>query len=304
MDIKIQRKKFLETLFNPGEHACFGFDGYEVDVTPAHRFRPTKDVFVTLNPLDPYRDAEKKVTNTGRRADANVTAFRNILVELDVGSLEEQYAAIERVGLPFSTCTYSGGKSLHFIICLTSSLGSKEKYEEMVTLIYDALEGRGISLDRTCKNPSRFTRLAGSLRDKEVVQELIECRHRLSRQVLEDFIEDNIESIIEVEEARLLKIPEQPPLPPEADEEGFRGELALSTKNFIRLGKKPGEGGRNRALYAAACDFCNQGYTLEEAMDRLFLISTSSKVGLAPGEVRKTIASAYKNAVYNPRIRA
>ena len=134
--------------------------------------------YLCINPLD----------GTGRKAKANVTDYRNLLVECDpdawedkdaahrVAELAGQVAAAEAVGLPSTCVTYSGHKSIHFIVAVDAA--DLADYEAKARWTYGVLKAGGFDqLDANCKNPDRWTRIAGADRGG-TVQALIAAYDR------------------------------------------------------------------------------------------------------------------------------
>lgn len=103
----------------------------------------------------------------------NIAEHRNFLIEFDgMASLEEQWLYVEEKRIPWATCTYSGGKSLHFIIALTEDLGS-ELYHHYSEWLVRSIKGA----DPTAKNANRLSRTPEALRlDSGLKQELLEVR--------------------------------------------------------------------------------------------------------------------------------
>lgn len=147
------QKEFLKVLFDEGEQTCFTSTpfGTELSLNP-----DSNDVFFSINPM------------VGSRKDANVTKFRNILIELDDRPLAEQLDYV-MTKVPVSTVVYSGGKSYHFIISLVTPLQTREEYDELVRRVYALLP----ATDRTCKNPSRLSRLPFAVRPETGVEQTL-----------------------------------------------------------------------------------------------------------------------------------
>lgn len=91
--------------------------------------------------------------------DENVTDYRYVLVESDSLPIEQQNALMHDLELPIVTLTHTGGKSLHAIVRVDAS--SREEYRQRVAYLFDVCEKNGLRIDRSCKNPSRLTRLPG-----------------------------------------------------------------------------------------------------------------------------------------------
>lgn len=104
--------------------------------------------WVRINPLDGHGVA-----------DANVTDYRYVLVESDSLPLERQNALIRELELPVVTLTYTGGKSLHAIVRVDA--GNREEYRKRVAYLFDICKKNGLDIDKSCKNPSRLSRLPG-----------------------------------------------------------------------------------------------------------------------------------------------
>jgi hypothetical protein len=94
-------------------------------------------------------------------SDSGVAAFRHVLVEMDEKTKDEQWTILKESKLPLSVVIDSGGKSLHGWVRVDAS--NKEEWNERRDVVYRQLEALGI--DPKNKNASRFSRLAGVMRD-------------------------------------------------------------------------------------------------------------------------------------------
>lgn len=154
------QQKFLKTLFEPGELTCFSNNPYAVD--PAAAPAPT-DLFFCINPLH------------GPRCDANVSSFRNFLIEIDSLPLNQQVPLVTSI-LPVTSIVYSGGKSYHFIISLQTPAKDEAEYRRIGRGLLEAVP----EADKSTKNPSRFSRLPGVIRpDTGLLQELVYVGERV-----------------------------------------------------------------------------------------------------------------------------
>lgn len=282
---------YLDVLFDSTDHLCIGYTPYDTAIEPISHLDISKLIerraqFVALNPLKPG----------STRRDSNVEIFRNVVIEIDEGSLDSQAELIEARRVPYTTAVYSGGKSLHVVISLEIPMTTREEYDELVADIYACVP----EADPTCKNPSRFTRLGGVVREKNnIEQTILDIRDRVTGLDLERFFSRNRPAVEAARRSRaanrdLIKKYEERAVSMAAD----KGELSVRTKDFLRLGARAGE--RNRELFIAAADFANQGYSHDEAMGQL--IPICGKMGLEPFEITRTIRSAFQKAVYRPRI--
>ena len=115
---------------------------------------PRAGAWIRVNPLD----------GKGIK-DENVTDYRYVLVESDSLPIEQQNALMHDLELPIVTLTHTGGKSLHAIVRIDAK--SREEYRQRVAYLFDICEKNGLRIDRSCKNPSRLTRLPGFQRGEK-----------------------------------------------------------------------------------------------------------------------------------------
>jgi len=147
-----------EVLFRPSQLA-----GFKDEPTSFIKPLPSiKSEFFVLNPLK----------NLNTASDVNVAAFQNIMFELDWRGLACQEKHVESViGLPFTMKTYSGGKSLHYIISLEDAVTLPEWRDMVHFLLYVVKHA-----DAQCKNPARLTRTPNIFRQStQRCQTLIHC---------------------------------------------------------------------------------------------------------------------------------
>lgn len=153
------RAKFLSLLFDEGQASCFTESphGFRVNMGPV-----PDDLFFCINALHPTKDfAPTKDWHSEykpRRADANVTCYRNFLIELDNFPLDKQIDYVTKL-LPVTTIVYSGGKSYHFIVSLEDPVDAKE-YKALAKRLQALVSGA----DPACKNASRLSRLPSVVR--------------------------------------------------------------------------------------------------------------------------------------------
>jgi hypothetical protein len=249
-------------LFEPGELICTG-DMYSVKVHPQSKAHGN---FISINPLHT------------RRLDSNVTSFRNFLIEMDNGlSKQDQLSIAEKTKLPWSTATWSGSKSVHFIMSLETPVDQKT-WRTWADAFIRAMPGADLST----KNPSRFTRLPLAYRaDKDSIQELIAIQGRVPNHLIETFItpymkqaQSNFRALYNA--SRGLK--------------GIEAAHPM-TKAYI-VGTHPCHMGRNNALFRSACDLKDCGLELNEICG--YLIPASLMLGLTEMEASRTINSAYR----------
>ena len=282
---------FLKAIFDAADHVCYSNTPYGTEVFSA--FPPRVAEFVTLNDMLPGTT----------RADSNVATFRNFLFESDRSdlSLDDQFAEIEALHLPWTTCVFSGKKSLHFIMSLQSPLPDKAAYDTLAAELFVAINGdlpkEARLVDPSVKNASRFTRLAGMLRENTAQeQQLVEVRRRVTDAEVESFLIRHSSKVQALHRQREKARQAELALLNHENPETLRGRLTMRTRDFIRKGV---DHGRNKELYIAACDFKNNNYPIEAAFSNLTKISL--EISLTHAEIHKTITSAYRRAPIAPR---
>lgn len=176
---QMTREAFYNTLFNEGEHTCFGatpFDNESYLISDGM----LSDIprFFTINPL---------VKGRTRRA-ANVKKYRNLLFEIDDITVQEQVEKIKASGLPYSTATFSGGKSIHWIVSLETELQDRVEYTAVWKACHAALAKHGVNADSATKDPARFSRCPGQIRDNGKEQKLIKVVGRISFNELNNWL--------------------------------------------------------------------------------------------------------------------
>ena len=185
-------KRFLETLFNEDEQVCV------TDHKAAYRSIPLSDLRNKLVDLTKNDGSDFKLVPVeslklisinpikGPRNDESCTAYRNFLIEMDDSALAQQWSYIQELNLPYSLCVFSGGKSLHFAVCLQESLPSEEIYRYYAEWILNVVS----QADQNTKNPSRGIRIPGVEREPGQFQKLIDARDRISHDTLLSWLND------------------------------------------------------------------------------------------------------------------
>lgn len=95
--------------------------------------------------------------------DANVTDYRYVLIESDSLPVERQNALMRELELPIVTLTHTGGKSLHAVVRVEAR--DREEYRKRVAYLFEVCKKHGLDIDKSCKNPSRLSRLPGFMRN-------------------------------------------------------------------------------------------------------------------------------------------
>ncbi|RYZ57816.1 MAG: hypothetical protein EOP07_08825 [Proteobacteria bacterium] len=275
---------FFDLLFDAGESTCLADNPKGTRILPISFFDPRRHGFFSINPIDQKRDNDPIAAYhhalKPRRADANVTHFRNLLVEMDKVSLTEQLEYVDAIQMPFSSCVYSGGKSYHFIISLENALPNRAAYDDLVRKLYSVL---GERIDSSCKNPSRLSRAPGHLRSEKMkFQSLRELRSRVNNSDLEGWLKAQ-----GAEESPKVATYESRTLMRESEGDMFAStELYRSSKNFLALGAADGEW--NQSLFKAACDSFSKGWSHDDFVDEAIKIT-----GHLDSKDQATIRSAW-----------
>ena len=280
-------------MFRPGEEVCVSYNKYGYHSVPLEEILnkekitlvPTEDscakrglvwgeehfehvstdklIMVALNPIHGWRE------------DANCTAFRSFLIEMDTGDLKEQLEYIKRIGLPYSACIFSGNKSLHFLVTVDKDIPNENDYRVMSEWI---LRICTLADDKT-KNPSRSIRIPGAFRDVGKKQRLVEMRGVTKIEDLAAWLKSKPEAKPKKYEKRVAK--------DEID--------AYSVRNWARERLRKGiTENRNQQWYAIAYEFALSGYSEDVTMEILGAYFTPDR-DFKEREWRTTIKSAFKH---------
>lgn len=246
---------FYNVLFDLGESTCFSANPYGVQVSRVFAETEHTEQFFCINPLK------------SRRKDANVTAYRNFLVEFDGVPLDQQRNIVNMAKLPFSTCVFSGSKSFHFIISLETPVATIEEYKAITRRLHAYLP----EMDKSTSNPSRFSRTPNAIRENGNRQDVMEIRTRVPNDHL----------------LGLLPPDTKVELPP-IDLEGKKRLRILTpfTNYYLNFGEVQN---RNMTLFRVACDMFKAGYSQDEILHKIANVNT-----LPIHETLTCIRSAYK----------
>jgi hypothetical protein len=149
---------FWSTLFQDDEHTCLASSLRNTE-TEAVRGGTELDL-----PSLQYFAINAHVPGS-TRAIKNVTSYRNFLVEFDTDkdgrnlSKREQKKAMHDSGLPWSTCTWSGSRSLHYIVSLEDPLDTYKEYAFVSGWLHCIITAS----DQSTIDPARFSRVPGGM---------------------------------------------------------------------------------------------------------------------------------------------
>lgn len=175
---------FLELLFEPDEHVGYVTEVYEHEKDGRKLLSPTRgaydrtageltealracggDIGSVLGDANEEAGAWVRINPLDGKGvkDINVTDYRYVLIESDSLAIERQNALMRELELPIVTLTHTGGKSLHAVVRVDAR--DREEYRRRVAYIFDVCAKNGLDIDRSCKNPSRLSRLPGFMRN-------------------------------------------------------------------------------------------------------------------------------------------
>lgn len=189
-------EEFYKVLFDEGEQTVFGHNIYATKPTVIDKIGPAvkeKHQFFVINPI------KKSCT----RSIKGVQHFRNFMFEIDEDqdgnavSIEKQKEIISESQLPWTTCTYSGGKSLHWIVSLALPVDDAIQYriwwKMMETILNRTAKklGHDLVFDSNVKDPSRFSRQPNSIRDNGKKQDLVSIRTRVTQEEVMKWFSEN-----------------------------------------------------------------------------------------------------------------
>ena len=280
-------ESFYATLFDPGQETCFseharGTSLYPVDDIVSKYFNYERLQYFSINAMK------------DKRADSNVVCFRNVLIENDKVPVLEQIAMVKALGLPYSTCTHSGNKSMHFIVSLETPLDNRDLYNFVVQWIYNIINHDlpdDKKFDTSTRNASRFSRVPGGTNVKRDDNgKVYHCKPQKLMQVLGRVPDSVMESWLLSHEHLKPVVKQYDDIVPSET----ANPLLLKKWTSFLLDEGINSGKRNNSFYEMAFDFIQAGYkTPEEAIS--FVVSEAKHLGDFPlAEIDTAFRSAYK----------
>ena len=223
-----QLREYLTALFEPDEHVAYCTDPFERD----GHFIPTQGTYHKT--VSEILQSLKKNTKTGfeeavgtpnekcgawivinpvdgkGRKDENVTDFRYALIESDTKPVDEQVAIYKKLELPCVCIVHSGGKSAHAVVRVNAP--TIDEYRKRVNFLYEVCANNGLPVDKQNRNPSRYSRMPGVMRDGKK-QFIIERNcGKASWDEWEDWIKDLNDDLPEFESLTEEDLRNPPPL--------------------------------------------------------------------------------------------
>ena len=223
-------------------------------------------LLVALNPIEGYC------------RDNNVKSYRNFLIELDIGTIDEQIEYIKRSGLCYSAMIFSGGKSAHTLISLDQDLPDSTMYRKIIEWIMNILT----LADKACKNPSRKIRIPGAERTPGKFQELLEFKGKVKLEDLSNWLQKHPNSMPKDPKKRLpfTGVPDLSRMKP--------WSIKMLEKGF------PAGMGRNSGWFILSCDAFDCGFN-EDQIIELFRPYFTEESDFNEREWLSTINSAFKS---------
>ena len=284
-------KRLLNLMFNPGETICPHHNKYSYHSVPLENAISDTVTMVSSNPDIPNKtvSSDKMIFVSlnpvlGFRNDENVYKYRNILVEIDTGTLAQQMEYVKRLQMPYSAAIFSGGKSIHFLISLDRDLPSEEIYRTLAQWTFNIVD----LADKDCKNPSRSIRLPGAMRDNGNQQKLLEFHGKVK---LDDFKEWlGKKSYLKPKPLEKHKI---------STGLGDISRLKPWTQKILFDGIDNSKG-RNNQYFSIACDFALANYSLDDTISMLEERVFSPERDFTRKEFLNTVKSAFRH-IYSSR---
>lgn len=244
---------YLTTLFEPSDKVSFCTDPWNRDGKWIPNKGTTKTVEEMLKYLKKgtqqgFEEAVGTLNNEVSGAwirinpfdgegcrDENVTDYRYALVECDAKPVDEQVAIYRKLELPCAAIIHSGGKSAHAIVRVNAT--SLEEYRKRVDFLYEVCANNGLSVDKQNRNPSRYSRMPGVIRNGN--KQFIIDRNcgKSSWDEWEQWIKDLNDDLPEFEPLTDEEFLNPPPLAPELIE----GVLRINHKMCVVGPSKAGK---------------------------------------------------------------
>lgn len=190
------RKQFLECLFDIDHKVAWGSTDSAAwkAKNPWPEFLHTDSIKFCINPLVHHRDTKDILTNNNCYA---------LLFECDDKTIgpKEQAKRLLLSGIPFSTMTYSGSKSIHMIIRFTEPMQDQWHQKSWWKTIAKALETYDIIVDPAARLIPQLSRVPESINPKTgKKQQAIQIRERVTYAEMQAWLAKNEHPWYSVEE--------------------------------------------------------------------------------------------------------
>lgn len=260
---KFNLQQLLELLFDSHETVCSSPTVYATH-SKSQFYVSTDDAFLTVNPVNGYRRV------------ADVTAFRSFLIEVDPKQWDQlsehersqvlnfQKTYIERSGLPFSACIFSGNKSLHYLVVLDEPFRDYEDYKFYFRWLANILD----EIDVQAGNAIAGVRVPGHLRQETgKLQKLEFIGRRIFKSDFLVFLEKHADSKPRGKTPAQQREPKIYEYEHREPQSGEYGRLSRRALQFLECGAPKGEW--HREFIFTVKDLKAQNYSIEEAEEML-----------------------------------
>lgn len=290
-------QKLLNLMFRAGETVCvsnsqFGYHSIPLEEALSSKeitLVPTQESCIKRNIEYKIENFDKKHTDemilvalnpiSGFRLDSNCVNYRNFLLEIDIGPIDEQIKYLKSMGVPYSAMVFSGNKSIHTLISLSENLPSEDTYRIMAEWALNIVT----LCDPNTKNPSRSIRIPGAYREPGKKQELIELVGHVSLAEFGNWLKKYPEA----------KPKKQKKLIPSDSPPEF-GKLKPWVIKVLKDGTVGEKAGRNIGWYQVACEFFLSNYGFDDTIEVLSQYFVPDR-DFKDREWKTSIKSAYKN---------
>lgn len=279
-------QKFLDLAYLPEDEICVSNNEYGYHSLPISQLYCEEVVLASPNEkVTPQRVSTKDLIFAahnpiiGFRKDSNVTRYQNFFWEMDTGSQDLQRSYINQIGLPYSSMTWSGGKSIHVLTCLEEPI-TKTQWKLFVQWGLNI----GTLLDQQVKSPSRSIRIPGAIRPETgQEQKLIEIKGKVKLKDFTDWLE-------KYPHLKPKPRSEQKVLTSEPNWDNISPWCKYQLKNGIDFKKL---GGRNKTWFSVGCELYRANYDEETAIS-LLKQYFQEESDFKESEFLTSIRSAYK----------
>ena len=188
----MNRRLFLETLFDADHISTCGRDDrgatYPKPVFPD--LIADSGLKFSINPIIKWRDTQNVVE----------AGLYSMLFEMDETPdgkripRDTQISLFRSSGLPYSTMTWSGTKSVHVIVRMEEPI-PQALFVPLWQAIERVLTNYGCSIDPATMKIPQISRMPESIRENGQKQDLIDVRKRITRSELGQWLKENGETI-------------------------------------------------------------------------------------------------------------
>lgn len=249
--------KYLEILFDSDDLTCLAENFYKNECSLPSLYNPFIHRLITLNPCK------------GGRKNTNVTKYRNFLVEIDCEkiSTDKQLEFMHLIEMPYSTATFSGNKSVHFVISLEINLKNEVEFISLAKKIANAIDHNKLDTGVLSK-PAIFTRAPCATRENGKEQRLLEIRSRVPNTKLVEWIEKRL-VVVEPRTKQTQSIKYKTPTNKREGDAPPSLNLLRSTELRWLIDQKFEKGSRNNKWFRIGCQMYELGFNFEDALTSL-----------------------------------